>query len=377
MQIDFAIQTDLTWDALQVLWRDLEARADPPVFLSWNWIGCWLQETALRPPILVGRQGEVPVLLGALVPSRRARVGPIAIRGARLHTTGDDEQDVITIEYNGFLVDRALGEAAEDSAIAFLMQSGRIGGHACDELMLRNVGRDYARAGAGISLLHTLIWRKPSFRVDLDAIRATGGGYLDGLSANSRQQIRRSMRLYEKSGPLHLSRARDVAEAMAFLAGLKELHQPYWIGRGERGAFAYPFFERFQHRLIADCFDRGMIELARVSRGEVSIGYLYNLRYRRCVYAYQSGFLFEPDAKLKPGLVSHAMCIEAHLREGMALYDFMAGNSRYKSSLGQPGPDMRYEMLQRPTKLIRLENGLRRLRHRLRPDARPTTPAAA
>lgn len=377
MQIDFAIQTDLSWNDLQVLWRDLEARADAPVFLSWDWIGCWLQETAIEPAVLVGRQGGVFVLLGVLVPSLRLEARPIAIRGVRLHTTGDDERDVITIEYNGFLVDRALGEAAEDSAIAFLMQGGRIGGHACDELMLRNVGRDYARAGAGIGLLHTLIWRKPSFRVDLDAVRATGRAYLDGLSANTRQQIRRSMRLYEKSGPLRLTRARDAAEAMAFLEGLKELHQPYWISRGERGAFAYPFFVRFQHRLIRDCFSSGTIELVRIGRGDVAIGYLYNLIYRLRVYAYQSVFLFEPDAKLKPGLVSHAMCIEAHLREGMALYDFMAGDSRYKSSLGQPGPDMRYEMLQRPTKLIRLENGLRRLRHRLRRDARPTTPAAA
>ena len=164
MQIDFAIQTDLSWNDLQVLWRDLEARADAPVFLSWDWIGCWLQETAIEPAVLVGRQGGVVVLLGVLVPSLRLEARPIAIRGVRLHTTGDDEQDVITIEYNGFLVDRALGEAAEDSAIAFLMQGGRIGGHACDELMLRNVARDYARAGAGAGLLHTLIWRKPSFR---------------------------------------------------------------------------------------------------------------------------------------------------------------------------------------------------------------------
>jgi CelD/BcsL family acetyltransferase involved in cellulose biosynthesis len=372
MQIDFALRTDLGWDELSVLWRDLETRADATFFLSWDWIGCWLAETAISPPVLVGRQGGVVVLLGALVPSSRPETGPIAIRGARLHATGDDEQDVITIEYNGFLVDRALGDTAEDSAVAFLMQSRRI-----DELLLRNVARDYAAAGSGTGLLHTLIWRKPSFRIDLDAVRATGRTYLDGLSANSRQQIRRSMRLYEKSGPLRLTRARDVAEAMAFLDGLKELHQPYWISRGERGAFAYPFFVRFQHRLITTCFDHGTLELVRISRGDVAIGYLYNLIYRRRVFAYQSGFLFEADAKLKPGLVSHVMCIEDHVQNGMGLYDFMAGDARYKSSLGQPGPDMRYVLVQRPTAMIRLENRLRRLRRRLRAIARPTAPGAA
>ena len=48
---------------------------------------------------------------------------------------------------------------------------------------------------------------------------------LDCLSANTRQQIRRSMRLYEKRGQLDIARARDVPEAMSFLDGLKELHR--------------------------------------------------------------------------------------------------------------------------------------------------------
>ena len=96
------------------------------------------------------------------------------------------------------------------------------------------------------------------------------------------------------------------------------------------------------------------------------IGYLYNLIYRRQVYSYQSGFLFEDDPKLKPGLVSHCLCIEMHEREGNAVYDFMAGENRYKSNLGSPGPDMHYVVLRRPTAANRLEAGLRSLRDRIR-----------
>src|SRR6478736_5083693 len=94
------------------------------------------------------------------------------------------------------------------------------------------------------------VQRKPSWRIDLAAIRAAGKHHLDCLSANTRQQIRRSMRLYEKRGRLDIARARDVPEALSFLDGLTALHQSYWIGRGEPGGFSYPFFENFQRRLI-------------------------------------------------------------------------------------------------------------------------------
>jgi hypothetical protein len=29
-------------DELQRLWLELEGRAAPPYFLSWDWVGCWL-----------------------------------------------------------------------------------------------------------------------------------------------------------------------------------------------------------------------------------------------------------------------------------------------------------------------------------------------
>ena len=82
------------------------------------------------------------------------------------------------------------------------------------------------------------------------------------------------------------------------------------------------------------------MELLRVSAGADIIGYVYNLVYRGHVYAYQTGILYESNPRLKPGLVSHCLCIERHLEEGSDVYDFMAGDARYKASLGEPGPDM-------------------------------------
>jgi len=365
MALRFEISQEIEPNRLGAMWRDLEARADRPFYLSWDWIGCWMAETAIAPTVLIGRAGSEVVLLGILVPGQRRIAWPITIGGVHLHTTGELSQDVITIEYNGFLVDRRCSDAAQDEAIAFLFSRRRLGRARFDELHLYNVLHTHAAVAQSNGLAHAVIATRGSYRIDLEKLRETGRGYLDSLSSNTRQQIRRSVRLYEKRGPMEARRAEGVAETLAFLDGLKDLHQRYWVGKGQPGAFAYPFFERFQHRLIEACAPKGALELVKVTCGGDPIGYLYNFVDRGQVYAYQSGFQFDADPKLKPGLVSHTMCIEMHYREGAAVYDFMAGDSRYKANLGERGPDMRYVLLQRPVFSAQFEGALHRLKARI------------
>jgi CelD/BcsL family acetyltransferase involved in cellulose biosynthesis len=361
MSIDFELTARLHAEALGLLWRELEGRSDAPFFLSWDWIGSWITESATTPLVLIGRVDGRVVLLGALAQSVRHSKLPFLVNGLRLHTLGDHGHDVITIEYNGFLVDPALGDAAEDAAIRFLLLRAQVQGRRFDELHLRNARRGYEATSLVLGLRHKIVSRKPSYRIDLGAIGDAAKPYLDTLSANTRQQIRRSMRLYERRGKLVATRARDVPEALEYLAGLKSLHQPYWASRGKPGAFSFPFFEKFQRRLIGTGVPRGTVELVRIACGDVAIGYLHNFVHRGQVYAYQSGFLFDDDPRLKPGLVSHCLCIEMHRRDGNQIYDFMAGEARYKASLGTPGPDMVYSLLQRPTLPVRIENALHRL----------------
>jgi len=364
--VRFHIQTDLSVHDLALLWRDLEARADITFFLSWSWIGAWIAELGHCPPVLFGEAGGVLVLLGVVVPRRRQEAGVIRVDGLRLHTTGERGEDCIAIEYNGFLVDRAWAGQAEAEAVAWLLRRAIVGGRRRDELHI--VGRLERERAAFVppGCFVQEPYRKPSWRVDLDAVRASGKSYLDTLSANTRQQIRRSMRLYRDAGTLSATRATDVPTALRWLDGLKELHQRQWQARGEPGGFAFPFFERFQRRLVADCIPRGEIELLRVARGEEAIGYVYNLVLRGHVLAFVTGFLYEEDKRLKPGLVCHTLAIERHLREGASVYDFLAGETRYKSNLGTPGPDFVYLLIQRPTAMTRAERLLRRGWERVR-----------
>ena len=224
---------------LAQMWRDLEARSDAHFFLSWDWIGCWLEHITATPALLVGRVEDRIVLLGALVPAQRREIILLTFPGLHLHTTGTD-QDIITIEYNGFLVDRAWAGRVERDAIAFLLSGVTVDGRRRDELHLKNVLQPHFGEFQNSAVYRVELARKPSWRVDLAASRATGKSFLDHLSANTRYQIRRSMRLYERQGKLVATRARDLGEAMRFMDGLKALPHAHWVARGERGAFAYP-----------------------------------------------------------------------------------------------------------------------------------------
>lgn len=357
--IRFHIQTDLPTGDLGLLWLDLEKRADITFFLSWDWMAAWIAELGQCPPVLIGEASGALILLGLVMPRYRREAGVIRVNGLSLHTTGERTKDCIAIEYNGFLVDREWSGKAEREAVTYLLREAIVGGRRRDELHIVGMLEEQAASITPPGMLVQMPYLKPSWRVDLNAVRNSGKAYLDTLSANTRQQIRRSMRLYQATGSLTVEWAKDAATALDWLGGLKELHQRQWQARGKPGGFASAFFERFQRRLIANCVPRGAAELIRVSRAGQPIGYLYNLIRDGHVLAFVSGFLYEDDNRLKPGLVCHALAIERHVQTGASIYDFMAGETRYKSNLGQPGPVFVYLLLQRSTAMTRAERMLR------------------
>ncbi len=355
-------------DALGALWRDLEDRADITFYLTWHWIGTWVEEAGLQPHLLVARDGGRLVGLGLFVAGlQRRHRGLLRSRTLFLHETGDPEIDINCIEYNGFLVDRAYGERLERQMLDVALSTPDL--PAWDELRLGGVLERYPAMASGIKA--HLVSSRATAQVDLEAVRASGKGYLDSLSSNTRYQTRRAMKLYARRGPLVLETARSVEEALGFLDGLKALHQRYWLARGSRGAFGYPFLERFHRRMIARAFPAGEVELLRITAGEAPIGYLYNFIHKGWVGTYLSGFAYEEDAKLKPGYVSFALCVEHHLQRDSRVVDFLAGELRYKTSLGTPTHIMVNVDLQKPRLKLKLEDVGRAVKNRIRPPASP------
>ena len=332
-------------DALAAEWRRLEAEADGSFFTSWDWIGAAL---ALMPPapqaLRVSEAGET-IALALLWPGRDGRMLSLNLApGSRFAS--------IYPEYNGLLSRPGREAEALQAALAALDRQPFVG------LRVDGAPAELARQAEAAGWLVSVRDRKLHFEVDLAAAREPG--YLAGLSRNARQQIRRSLRAAERAGGIVLEAARGVDEALAWFGELERLHTAAWRERGNAGAFVEPFFRIFNQRLIMTAFEAGRIELVRARIGGMTAGYLYNFIYRGRVLYYQSGFDYKRFPTVRCGLVTHCLNIERHIGRGASVYDFLAGEQRYKSSLGRPAGELLWFVLLRPTWQNRLTERLRR-----------------
>jgi hypothetical protein len=354
-------------------WTDLERRAAPTFFLSWMWIGAWVEQAGAAHCVLVGRRDGKIVCLGLLRKGVEWRHRAVRSRTIYLNETGNRDEDILYIEHNGFLCDPAVAGLVP-RAIGFLR--GNCGLGRFDEIQLGGVPEAMYRELQESGFKLHLVNRKPTAFVDLRGLRESGASYLSTLSSNTRYQVKRAAKMYEKRGPITVEPACDTEQALRYFDELGALHEASWNRRGSPGAWSYPFLVAFHRRLIERSFDEGGIDIVKISCGGSPIGYIHCLVRDGWIGSYLSGFTYEEDNKLKPGLVSFYQYIEHQLRAGGDTIDFLAGDQRYKMSLGQPGPSMCWLRLQEARPQLMIEQGLRHAKHRLR-AIRPARPRAA
>jgi CelD/BcsL family acetyltransferase involved in cellulose biosynthesis len=342
------------WRDAQDDWRRLwSLDPRPSAFLSPGWVEAWLQSFGswLEPRLLCWRDPEGVVRGIALMSLKVERLGPLSVRAAYLNTTGEHR---VLAEHNRILVEPAYEQAVVDSLPPLLesldVQVLRLSGfHSAD------VAR-YQSAWAGC-------WREstPSEDryVDLRPLHAEPGNYLASLSRNTREQVRRSLKLYEQDGGSVSCEVVQDGDRLAAFDELVALHGALWRSRGKPGAFADPAALAMHRRLLAPgAKDSGVqAELLRIGNGRQCLGYLYNLVSGGHVHFYQSGFRYESDARLKPGLVSHVLAVQHYAALGALEYDFLAGEataSRYKRSLAAQVRHLEWADLYAPRSIARL-----------------------
>ncbi len=322
---DISLSRPPAWNALGASWRDLEARADGSFFTSWNWVGSLAAARFANPVLLQAHSGGRLVGLGLF---NRRRRGLLPAR-LWLNESGDPALDAVHVEHNGLLIERGAETAVQAAALRHLAGGP---GH----VVLDGIGDALlAAAQQAGALVHRRALPGLAPWIDLEAVRASATGHLGLLSANTRQQLRRSLRGYGEAGALAVRRAATPAEAAEFLEALARLHQRIWTRRGKPGAFANPAFAAFHAEVLAAAWPRGEADLLCIEAGGQPIGYLYNFVWRGWVGNYQSGFDYDGASlpQLKPGLTCHHLAVEMYAREGAAAYDFLAGEHRYKTSL--------------------------------------------
>jgi CelD/BcsL family acetyltransferase involved in cellulose biosynthesis len=339
---------------VEPIWRALEAAARPAYFLTWGWISTWLEAlpAAARPQLAVVRQGATAVAACFLGRRRLLRHGLVPTRTRSLNATGVAQFDELCIEHNAMLC--VPGIAWPLQALIEGLPSD------WDELALPAIDATPLAPPDGYQLVVDREVSAPY--VDLARVRAAGD-YLSLLGANTRAQIRRARRLV---GPCTLEVASSPAQALEIYEELVALHTASWRRRGEPGAFADPWFDRFHRRLIAQRFAHGEIELLRLRAHGQTVGCVYNLVAHGRTLFYQSGLAPFPSPQIKPGYLCQAAAIEHAAASGAAIYDLLGGDARYKASLSTGATRLIWVRVQRPLVRFALEESVRDLRRAYR-----------
>jgi CelD/BcsL family acetyltransferase involved in cellulose biosynthesis len=331
----------------KAIWCGLERAARPPYFLTWGWVDNWLASLpGSDVPVLavIRDAGEV---VGAFFLSRRklVRHRVVASRAAFINTTGVPSYDELCIEHNGIL-----GYRCTLAKLIELLPDD------WDELYLPGIDRARFRELDVPPGYRVRVDREvPSPFVDLARVRAADD-YLSLVSANTRSQIRRARR---RVGTCELDVARSLGEALELYDELVALHAASWRARGEPGAFANPWFDRFHRRLIEQRFAHGEIQLLRLRSGSATIGCLYNLVASDRVLFYQSGLARSADPHVKPGMLCHAAAIAHCAGAGHVVYDLLGGSARYKASLATDATRLIWLRVQRARLRFAIEERMR------------------
>lgn len=357
---------------LQTEWTGLESEAAATFFQSWTWIGAWLDAIVL-PNISPDRIRLIRVLDGATTIGlaivcagdvRRLRWW--TSRAVFLHETGDSEFDQIAVEYNGILSVRG----REDEVLTLMLSA------IADDLPRQGkvwrwaVGRFNCLGDDTANVIQhhrteSRRWRRDACPLIVAAEPAGPvESYIDALSVNTRSQLRRSFKLLGGLPALGLSYATPATE-QEMLAELETLHRKTWQSRqGHSGAFASLHFGRFVASLIRGGLANGSVRLVRIHCGSSTLGVLLNFSYRGRAYAYLSGFAKIGDNRIKPGLVCHLLVAHQEFRNGAKSYHFMAGESRYKRSLGNSVEHLSWVEIGKPSIGWHLESAIHAIRTR-------------
>ncbi len=341
--------------ALEARWLALEGQAGEGVsfFLRWTWMGSWLkglQAAQIPLPRLLSLAHDGADIALALIGEGLAHRKLGSVPALLLNESGHRDGDRPFIEYNGLLCRR------EDSLHVAHGFCGAMDARK-DWRALHVSGVAFASPLPDVAHVRRTVLRDaaPVYFVDLGRVRAAGGDYLSLLSANTRGQIRRSLK--EGPGEPSVEAADDAATIEAWLADMQRLN----TGRHSDNAWENAFFRDFARRIALAGLADGSVELLRIVSGGETLGYLMTFLWAGRAMNYQSAFAEPHTTRSKPGLMCHAAAVGRYAQAGMEEYSLLAGRDRYKQSLSTGAHAMEWWVLERFDWRLEAEAALRKI----------------
>lgn len=311
------------------VWYDLERQIGfTGLMCSWDWTETWLHHYGdrVRRRFAIGEVDGAPVGIALIAASLPVPVDRLAFRGiVHIGTAGEPRGHSVFVEYNRLLCQREYRPAFASELMRAVRDEVkpaaiRLDGFVPEDLALLTAGQP------GVTVRDLTC---PAF--DLESARAGGADILALLGGGVRSRIRRSDRGF---GDLQGEWATTPAQALNIYDELIGLHQARWEREGRPGVFASSRFSGFHRELIGRWMgEQPRVLLYRLRNEGGTIGCLYGFIENGMVLFYQSGFVDVDDNRLKPGLSTHAACLRECLARGLASYNFLAGEARYKREL--------------------------------------------
>lgn len=351
------LDTNREFDAVREIWKEMSARCTHSFFLSWGWMENWLAllPAEAKPLLAVYMQDNHPCAVFFIKKRNVRRRRIIKSRAWFVNAAGDPLYDRIWIEYNHFLVAPGMEDSVVDMLSGLPEPWDECVLPGLDMAMPPGCGLDDPGFPFGVIIEDDA----PSYYVDLEKVRERNGDYISLLGSKTRAHVRRSYRFYEQKGPVALCAAGDISGALAMFDELVQLHEEKWHRRGQTGAFAGTYMRDFHKRLIQKRFDKGEIQLVKITAGDATVGCIYNFVYGKQAYNYQNGICYGEDKRVQPGFLSHVEAVKYNVAKGNAIYDFLAGTTGYKKSLSTDVRRLAWVRIQKPRLKFALENRLK------------------
>jgi CelD/BcsL family acetyltransferase involved in cellulose biosynthesis len=329
--------TEAQFPAMRAEWNHLLCRAAAAgPMLSWEWMFSWWETFraagARRELRLLACRDENGALCGiAPLLLRSARSSGVTLRRMEFLGTGEEEADETCSEYLDLLA-----TAGAEGEVARTVAGHLAGAGDWDELLLRDVRMD--RPGPARLLVEELA-RNGSCAITVGAqgrcpwipLPADWNTYLAGLSANSRQLVRRKRRKLDAATGVTFDTVTDAAQITALMPAFRALHQERWTAEGRAGCFASERFTDFIDRLTPRLAVIGGLELAVLRIGGEPAAIYYLLRSGRALYYYNSGVALSRAGEYSPGSVCMGLIIEHAIGRGLGEFHFLkGGGASYK-----------------------------------------------
>lgn len=344
-------------DEVASKWRTLFLRSEQTFFLSWEWIGNWLQDLPAEFIICEASIQNKTVGLCIIIRQLQRRRGVINSKRIYLNRSGIKEHDQIWIEYNDFLLDKE-----HEDEVRIAMAKAITAQLEFDEIVVGASKVPVLSAFAMQGLIEKVEWLNTSYAVNLGRLQRSKKEFLSTLSRNTRYQINRSIKEYERAGQLILTSAVTTEQKVEWFKLAGPFHIQRWSKKKVGSGYTNPHFVKFHENFIQQTDSEVKSDILKVSVGTETIAYLYNVIQGNQVYFYLSAIDYTASNKaLKPGLVSHFMAIQHYKELGYDVYDLMAGESRYKRSLASNALSVYLSVFQRKRHLFTLENFLKKL----------------